>query len=113
MKCSDADLQGELEHRTPKSRYKRTDKRAYVKQLTRIERRQTRIRRIKEKLYGVAQVEDVARSFDVHHHIGKSENLFRHIGTFLEENSNDPAVKVKLLYNLEDSHLIKNTGILP
>ncbi|KAG2029817.1 hypothetical protein BDR03DRAFT_1017918 [Suillus americanus] len=42
---------GELKHRTPKSRYSRTDtdRRAFVHQLTQIERHQTRLRRIKEQ----------------------------------------------------------------
>jgi len=37
---------GELEHRSAKASFARTDRREYVKQITRIERRQSRIRRI-------------------------------------------------------------------
>jgi hypothetical protein len=40
-------VQGELEHRTPKARYKRTSRKAAIKQLTQIEQRQERIRRIR------------------------------------------------------------------
>lgn len=39
--------QGELEHRTPKTRYKRTDKRLFVHQLTHIERREVHLQRLK------------------------------------------------------------------
>ena len=39
--------QGELEHRSPKSRYACTDRKSFIKQLTVIERRQARIRRIR------------------------------------------------------------------
>jgi hypothetical protein len=42
--------QGELEHRRPKAWHLRTDRKAFVKQMTQIERRQARIRRIKHKL---------------------------------------------------------------
>ena len=40
-------MQGELEHHLPKSRYTRTNHMSFVKQLTVIERQQTRIRRIR------------------------------------------------------------------
>lgn len=89
-------MQGELEHRTPKSRYKRTDKKTFVKQLTEIERREARIRRIRMRL-GRARGEQVPRSLEEHHHIGKSQNEFEHIGTFLRRNSGDPATKVRVL----------------
>jgi hypothetical protein len=63
--------------------------------MTRIERRQARIRRIKHKLLPTrAQTEDVAAVLDVHHHIGKSQNRHEHIGTFLRANEGDPAIKV-------------------
>lgn len=84
---------GELEHRTSKARYLRTDRKAFVKQLTRMERRQTRLRRIKQKLSTSTRVEDVATTPDAHHHIGLSENRYEHIGTFLRTNSGDPAIK--------------------
>ena len=88
--------QCELEHRTPKARYKRTDRKAFVKQLVQIERRQTRIRRIRSKLHSgrQAQREVVANTPHEHHHIGLSQNQYEHIGTFLQKNANDPAVKV-------------------
>ncbi len=42
--------QMELEHRSPKSRYRRTSHKQFEKQLGHIERRQARIRRIRQKL---------------------------------------------------------------
>lgn len=90
-------VQGELEHRTPKRRYLRTNRKSFVKQLTQIERRQTRIRRIKEKIHSQTGVhsEDASTTPDVHYHIGLSENHFEHLGTFLRAHSGDPAVKVQ------------------
>jgi len=67
--------------------------------MTQIERRQTRIRRIKHKLsLKNAQEEDVATVPDAHHHIGKSQNRHEHIGTFLRENKGDPAIKVHIIF---------------
>jgi len=89
-------VQGELEHRKPKGRYIRTDRRKnFVKQLTQIERRQARICRIKQNLSTRSHYsEEVSKSPDVHHHIGIHENYYEHIGTFLRTHSADPAVKV-------------------
>ncbi|RDB27548.1 hypothetical protein Hypma_003878 [Hypsizygus marmoreus] len=89
---------GELEHRTPKGRYKRTSKKAVQKQLAQIERRQARIRRIREKLTTTHPTLNTTASPNVcdpasHHHIGVSENFPQHIGTFLRLNSGDPAMQ--------------------
>jgi hypothetical protein len=95
-------LQGELEHRTPKARYTRTSRKNFIKQITQIERRQTRIRRIRDRLRQTKNVgnEEVASSPDAHHHIGKSENNPEHIGRFLQEHADDPATKVTDNYHL-------------
>jgi hypothetical protein len=89
-------VQGELEHRTSKSRYKRTDKKIFVRQLAQIERREARLRCIRAKLYqgGDARAEAVTNTLREHHHIGSSRNLYEHIGTFLRKHSGDPAIKV-------------------
>jgi hypothetical protein len=96
-------VQGELEHRTPKSRYFRTDRKKFVKQLTHIERRIARLRRIRARLSGngQGQNERVGTTPHEHHHIGLSENTYDHIGTFLQRNSGDPAVKVRLVCPLD------------
>jgi hypothetical protein len=89
------DLQGELEHRRPKGWHVRTDRRDFVKQMTRIERRQARIRRIKHKLTAkMAQVENVASAPEAHHHIGSSQNRYEHIPSFLHAHEGDPAILV-------------------
>lgn len=90
-------LQGELEHRTPKARYKRTSKKFFIRQITQIERREHRLRRIRahnNPSYGHDRDTSEAISPDMHHHIGKSQNEAEHIGTFLSTNAGDPAVKV-------------------
>jgi hypothetical protein len=89
-------LQGELEHRTAKARYKRTDRKLFVKQLAQIERRQARLRRIKAKLSPEAQArrEAISKEPQQHHHIGRSQNQYEHIGTFLRRHAGDPAVMV-------------------
>ncbi|KAF8074608.1 hypothetical protein FPV67DRAFT_1559334 [Lyophyllum atratum] len=76
---------GELEHRTPKARYRRTDRRGYIKQMAQIERRQARLRRIHV-------AEHIAPDLAHHHTIGKSENIVEHIAIFLQRSMGDPAV---------------------
>lgn len=92
-------MQMELEHRKPKSRYKRTDKKKpFIKQLARIERREARLRRIRAKLSKGSSDntrEAVGTTPHEHHHIGVSQNQFEHLGTFLRDHSGDPAIKVR------------------
>ena len=106
-------MQGELEHRTPKGRYKRTSKKAFKMQLTQIERRQARIRQIHQRVAAAQATnqdgnlkvethsslstdsgESLANDPAVHHHIGKAENIPVHIGTFLRTHVADPAITV-------------------
>jgi hypothetical protein len=68
-----------------------------VKQLTRLERRSARLRRIRLRLSKDGrdvQREDVANTPEKHHHIGVSQNLYDDIGTFLRRNAGDPAIQV-------------------
>jgi hypothetical protein len=93
-------MQGELEHRRPKARFKRTDKkREFVRQMARIERREFRLRRIRARLSGKSKMpcEAVGSAPHEHHHIGVSQNNFEHIGTFLQNHAGDPATKVRRL----------------
>jgi hypothetical protein len=39
---------------------------------------------------------DVANDPDIHYHIGKSQNRYMHIGTFLRQTEGDPATKVRI-----------------
>jgi len=89
-------IQGELEHRSPKARFNRTDKKQFVKQIAQIERRQARLRRIRSRLpvHVLKQRERVVKSPLEHHHIGRSQNNHEHIGTFLRKHTGDPAVQV-------------------
>ncbi|RDB21901.1 hypothetical protein Hypma_011139 [Hypsizygus marmoreus] len=97
----------ELEHRTPKTRYTRTSKKDYVKQLTRIERRQAWISRIREHLTPAVgrepQFPDKAMSPELKYHIGKTQNQPEHILQFLQRNAGDPALR-NFLPNLK-AHL--------
>jgi hypothetical protein len=121
-------LQGELEHRSPKSRYRRTDRKSFVKQLTRIERRQARIRRIGDKIVHRPHIEiaELARSPCVHHHIGATQKFPVHIGTYLISHEGDPAIKVNVIGMCKclltppqnfvvklKSHLLKRIHVLP
>jgi predicted DNA-binding protein with PD1-like motif len=77
-------IQGELEHCTPKARYKRTDKKTFVKQL---ERRESCLCRIREKLSSEGRLasEPVPRTPQEHHHICVSEKHHENISHFLRK----------------------------
>ena len=95
--------QGELEHRTAKSRYARTSRKAYIKQLAAIERRQTHLRRIRERLAKAGNLasESVPKDMDASYQIGKSQNHPVAIAQFLHKHDGDPAVKVRCPLVLE------------
>jgi hypothetical protein len=92
--------QGELEHRTSKSRYRRTDRREYVKQMTPIEHWEACIRHIRTKTFGKDEestsYEQVTLNPHVHYCIRQSENFYEHIGLNFAERSSNPAVRVKV-----------------
>lgn len=92
-------LQGELEHRTAKARYPRTDRKEFVRQMTQIERRQARIRRIRARnlASNKMETETVDRDPEVHHRIAKSQNQPEHLGQFVHKHSGDPAIKVRVV----------------
>lgn len=102
--------QGELEHRTGKRRYLRTDRKSFIRQLTQIERRQNRIRRIKNRLQE-PRPSEAADSMTcdprVHHHIGLSEKLNDDIGSYLRLHEGDPAMKV-ILFSADDSLIVEH-----
>ncbi|KAG6906368.1 hypothetical protein DXG01_014299, partial [Tephrocybe rancida] len=90
---------GELEHRTVKARYKRTDRKAYSQQIARIERREAHVRRIEARTSPLdrADNETVRQATpDVHHVIGKTENLPLHVGIFVNDHAGDPAIRVRI-----------------
>ena len=93
----------ELEHQTPKSRYKRTDKKKpFIKQLAQIERREARLRRIRARLSKGSDNagEAVGNTPHEHHHIRVSQKQSEHLGTFLRDHSEDPAIKVSIQESL-------------
>lgn len=112
--------QGELEHRQVKRFYARTNKNAAVGQITRLERREramTRIKRRKEKAV-IPQETHTGRKNkkirahidfleseslpytapELHHHISKSRNFPMNIMGFLSDNQGDPAIVVRLSF---------------
>ena len=90
--------QTELEHRSPKSRYLRTSRKDFEKQLGSIERRQARIRRIRQKLSSRTQStfvrEKGPESSASAYHIGKTQNHPVDLGVLSREYCRDPAIKV-------------------
>jgi hypothetical protein len=88
--------QTELEHRTPKSRYMRTSRKSFVKQLADIERRQTRIRRAREQFIRSSKSppEVVVSNLEAPYNMGKSQNQPVNIEQFQQMHEGDPAVKV-------------------
>lgn len=72
-----------------------TNRKLVELQMARIERRQSNIRRIQERVYGMPkEPNDVAMNPGADYDIGKSENNFERIIPFLKTYEDDPAVKV-------------------
>jgi hypothetical protein len=92
--------QSEREHQTSKGRFLRTSGRSISQQLSKIDRRQHRVRMIRETLNGpFPQVEhdDLANDPRSQYNMGTSQNFPVHIPTFLQKNDGDPAVKVNAI----------------
>lgn len=94
--CLITPIQSELEHRVTKAAFARTNRKEYVKQVARIERRQARIRRIKAKQRESKEpdLEKVASSPESSYVVGKSQDLPIDLVPFSERYSRDPALKV-------------------
>ncbi|TEB22658.1 hypothetical protein FA13DRAFT_1640925 [Coprinellus micaceus] len=94
-------------HRFPKSRYRRTNKKDVTTQLSRIQTRQARIKRLRNQLYPAPRemnfvIPSAAKSSPTsrNYFIGKSQNQPVNLSNFLSRNANDPAVK-KFLHKLK------------
>lgn len=90
--------QSELEHRMSKARFPRTSGRSFTSQLSKIERRQRLIRRMREDMNdapGKMDTENLDKDTHVPYNIGKTQNSPVHIPTFLQKNDGDPAIKVR------------------
>jgi hypothetical protein len=61
-----------------------------------MERRESRLRRIRERLLSEGRLacEPVPRTPEEHHHIGVSEKHHENIGLFLRTRAGDPAAQV-------------------
>jgi hypothetical protein len=103
--------QSELEHRTSKARFLRTNGRLIPLQLSKIERRQRHIRAIRENLRRLPgsetnlDLESVADDLQLQYNIGKTENTPVHVPTFLQNNDGDPAIKASNLVHSYHFHL--------
>jgi hypothetical protein len=108
-------VQGELEHRRAKRLYGRTNKNHAIRQMTRHERRETRLLRAraastafpalasKAKIVKESHSHHVAFSeneplpyvdADMHHHISDSKRHYQDAFSFAQKNPDDPATKV-------------------
>ncbi|KAG2105838.1 uncharacterized protein F5147DRAFT_775151 [Suillus discolor] len=87
---------GELEHHMPKGRYHCTDQNTFIRQLTRIECCEARLRRIEQwQQQGVSHtdVHEIASDPRLHHYIGQSERIYDEFGQYLRNHAGDPAMK--------------------
>lgn len=68
-----------------------------MRQLTQIECRQTRLRRIKQRHQlqtSRVEVDETTNDPHVHHHIGQSEKVYDEFGYYLRSHAKDPVMKV-------------------
>ena len=96
-----------------KGRYHRTDRRAFVHQLTQIERREAHLRRIKQwQLQRGPHVEahEMASDPQLHHHIGQGEKMYDELGQYLCDHVGDPTMRVNNFYDLMIIMLRYHTG---
>lgn len=119
--------QGELEHRTSKSRYTHTSGRNFIPQLSQIERRQHRLKEIREKVMATTTAkpsrrhsgtrstalasDDPPNDPAVKFSIGLTENRPVYIPDFLRNHTGDPAVSVSLRTSVGSS-TIANDAVL-
>jgi hypothetical protein len=95
--------QSELEHRTFKAHFYRTNGQLIPLQLSKIKRQQCHIRAIHENLHRSPSsktnldLEGVVNDPQLQYNIGKTENAPVHVPTFLQNNDGDPAIKASNL----------------
>ncbi|KIK14840.1 hypothetical protein PISMIDRAFT_75455, partial [Pisolithus microcarpus 441] len=103
--------QGELEHRTSKSRFRRTSGKSFTSQLASIEHQQACIRHICARREMLHCEDPTPNLPEVHYVIGKSQNTPEDVTQFVQKNFGDPAVKgfvqklkLHLLPHIRDLH---------
>ena len=86
---------GKVRTPNPKMRYKRTDRKEFVKQLAQIEHHQAHIRQmhLQRSTNQPSDKECTVRP-EHHHTIGKTENFPEHLNLFVQRHSGDPAIEV-------------------
>ncbi|KAG6914659.1 hypothetical protein DXG01_016060 [Tephrocybe rancida] len=108
---------GELEHRVPKSNYKRTSKKSYQHQLAQIEWCQSRLEQIrpthKPTDASPLLADPAAADLGVRYHISISEHMKTDICTFLQGNAGDPAIVRHLLQRIKLKLKIRNDTPIP
>ena len=76
-------------------RFTRTSRKEYIRQLARIERRQARIRRIRETSKSATVTTEIVPNVpDERYNIGKSQHLPIDLNSFVRKNMDDPAITV-------------------
>ncbi|KAJ3538377.1 hypothetical protein NMY22_g5192 [Coprinellus aureogranulatus] len=100
-------------HRFPKSRYRRTNKKNVPKQLSVIQTRQARIKRLRDQLYPAREeVGPFEQPFpsggEQRYFIGQSQNQPVNIPHFIRLNSNDPATKASALAGVFRTDMLIN-----
>ena len=93
-------LQGELEHQTSKRRFMRMSHKTFIPQLAAIEPHQAWIQCIRMQQEVLSATDPTPEALKHHHAIGKPQNDPQDINKFLQDNFDDPAVKVTSLIPL-------------
>lgn len=118
VKRTELHLQGELEHRRVKRIYGRTNKNSAIKQMTKHERRETRLLRAqraagtehsKSHPHHVEFLEDDALPYtdvSMHHHISDSKKHGQDLFSLSRLFPDDPATKVSNSVYAFDGHLL-------
>ena len=73
-----------------------TSHKSVIPQLASIERHQAHIRRIRSQREAWKRDDPSPDTPDLHHIIGKSQNFPEDLSVFVQKNSDDPAIKVRL-----------------
>ncbi|KIK10455.1 hypothetical protein PISMIDRAFT_20384 [Pisolithus microcarpus 441] len=85
---------GEREHQVGKGRFVRTNRKDFVRQLARIERRQARIRKICDSFKATrGPFEPVPNKPEERYNVGKSQHRPIDIADFIRKHSGDPALQ--------------------
>ena len=105
--CLHNHLQGELKHCHPKAHFSPTDKKGFIKQMTRIEHREMCIHHIWAELCILMKAKKsytTGKALRDCYYIGKSENTYQHVGIFLQNTAGDPTVNMSVIHPAAGIH---------